>query len=72
MTTEVISRARYEPNRALNARSTFQLLAFKTALTTASSTVGNASFSVFTDCSRGLKGRGGFGGAAGGVSVAVC
>lgn len=65
-------QVRYEPSRALNARSTFQLLAFRMALTTASSTVGKASFSVFTDCSRGLMGRGGFGGAAGGVSGTVC
>jgi len=42
------------------------------ALITDASTLGNASFKVFSDCSLGLRGRGGFGGAAGGVSVAVC
>lgn len=60
------------PRRALNARSTFQLLAWRIALITPASIEGNASFSVFNDCSLGLSGRGGFGGAAGGVSVAVC
>lgn len=34
--------------------------------------LGKASLSVFSDCSLGLSGLGGFGGAAGGVSVAVC
>lgn len=62
----------YEPRSALNARSTFQLLAFKTALTTEASMLGKASLKVFSDCSLGLRGLGGFGGAAGGVSVSGC
>lgn len=62
----------YAPRRALNARSTFQLLALRIALITPASIEGKASFSVFSDCSLGFSGRGGFGGAAGGVSVAVC
>lgn len=60
------------PSKALNARSTFQLLALRTALMTARSIEGKASFKVFSDCSLGLKGLGGFGGADGGVSVVFC
>lgn len=62
--TLINSRFRHEPRRALNARSTFQLLAVKTALTTPGSILGNASLRVFSDCSLGFRGRGGCGGAA--------
>ena len=51
------------PRRALKAGSARPPLARKTALTTAASIVGNASFSVFSACCSGANGRGGFGGA---------
>ena len=50
------------PNRALNAGSTFPLLARKTALTTARSTEGKASRRVFSACCAAVNGRGGLGG----------
>ena len=48
------------PSKALNAGSTSPLLAVRTALTTAASIVGNASRSVFSFCSRWLRGLEGF------------
>lgn len=50
------------PSSAWNARSTFPPLATRTALITAASTLGKASFNVFSASCRGLSGRGGFGG----------
>jgi hypothetical protein len=58
----------HEPSKAWKARSTSQLLAISTALTTDISIVGKASLRVLSACCRGLNGRGGFGGAA----VAFC
>ena len=50
------------PRSALKAGSTCPPLAVKTALTTELSIEGNASLKVFSACSLGLSGRGGFGG----------
>lgn len=61
--TEGRSHRCYLPKRALKAGSTLPPLARSTALTTAASIDGNASFSVFSACCSGAKGRGGLGGA---------
>ena len=47
----------------MNAGSTFPPLARNTALTTAASIEGKASFKVLSACCSGANGRGGFGGA---------
>lgn len=60
---ECRSHRGYLPKSALKAGSTFPPLARSTALTTAASIEGNASFSVFSACCSGDNGRGGFGGA---------
>jgi hypothetical protein len=64
MIRSLIARAAksYIPSRALNAGSTRPPLAIKTALTTAASMLGKASFKVFSACCCGLNGRGGLGG----------
>ena len=46
----------------MNAGSTFPPLARSTALTTAASMDGKASFKVFSACCSGFNGRGGLGG----------
>lgn len=51
------------PSNALKAGSSLPPLARKTALTTAASIAGNASFKVVSACCSGANGRGGFGGA---------
>ncbi len=53
---------RFSPRSALKAGSTFPPLAFRTALTTAASIEGKASFRVISACCAGAKGRGGLGG----------
>jgi len=58
------------PRRALKAGSTLPPLAVNTALMTAASMLGNASLRVFSACCCGLRGRGGFGGAASSSTVA--
>lgn len=63
MSAKCMSLGESLPRRALKAGSTLPPLARSTALTTAASMDGNASFSVFSACCSGANGRGGFGGA---------
>jgi hypothetical protein len=60
------------PRRASKAGSTLPPLAESTAFTTVASMEGNASFRVFSACSRGLRGLGGFTGGAGSSEVRFC
>ena len=58
------------PKSAWKAGSNCPPLAVNTALTTTASMVGKASFSVFSACCRGSKGRGGCGGAISSIVLA--
>lgn len=53
------------PRSASKAGSTLPPLAVRTAFTTATSIDGKASIRVFSACSRGLRGLGGFAGGGG-------